>query len=330
VTSVAFSPDGKILASGGGNMVRLWDMVTRRLLEALPAGSTSAVTSIAFSPDGRMLAIGSNHAARLWDVASTRPSTAFATSNTPVTSVAFSPDGQLLAVGDSGGDIALWSVPSRHMIAHYPTGATVNGIAFSPSGNALAVGNSAGKVDLLDEQGNLIATYSDGGQSVSSVAFRSGTATLAVANSAGKVQLFSLPNSLKASSVSLAPGPTLTPTAAKAKLFVDEYFTAINEHNYAKYKTLLTLQQQTAQTQSSFDAGYATVTDSGITLTGVSEASAGQVVAQLTFTSIQNPAASVDNSACNQWNISLYLVPSGNGYLITGPPSNYQPHYSDC
>ncbi|MEK8103920.1 hypothetical protein NKG94_00320 [Micromonospora sp. M12] len=52
VFSVAFSPDGRTLASGGGKSVRLWDMATGRALKTL-TGHTGAAASVAFSPDGR-------------------------------------------------------------------------------------------------------------------------------------------------------------------------------------------------------------------------------------------------------------------------------------
>ena len=70
VNSVAFSPDGKILAAGSADgTVRLWDVTTRQQIGGPLKGNDGVVYSVAFSPDGKILATGSiGGAVRLWDV----------------------------------------------------------------------------------------------------------------------------------------------------------------------------------------------------------------------------------------------------------------------
>lgn len=72
--SVAFSPNGQILASGGpGSIISLWDLRARKELRTFSGQCFDVVSSVAFSPDGKTLASGyESGTVRLWDIASGR------------------------------------------------------------------------------------------------------------------------------------------------------------------------------------------------------------------------------------------------------------------
>ncbi len=130
--------------------------------------------------------------------------------------------------------------------------------------------------------------------------------------------------------MSLAAAAAASPAAPQVQTLLDRYFTAINEHDYSQYGTLLDPQMQQDNASASFAAGYATTTDSAETVTGISNTGDGDLAAVVTFTSYQDPSDSPDNSSCTQWAITLYLVPQNGGYLLGAPPSTYSPSYQAC
>ncbi|WUH88745.1 hypothetical protein OG900_38535 [Streptomyces sp. NBC_00433] len=181
VTSLAFSPDSRTLATGGADdTVRVWN--TTRARAALPVHLSMAAW-VAFAPDGRTLATGDRDGVKLWNAAARRIRATLTTDTIKASSVAISPDGTTLAVADQTSSVELWDLTTAH---HART--TLNGgsdpttsVAFSPDGSTLAVGRHDGTVQLWNLATRRAGTTVDGHVGiVESVAFSPDATTLAI------------------------------------------------------------------------------------------------------------------------------------------------------
>ena len=142
-TSVAFSPDGSLLAWGNdGADIILWDLKKGEMKGALVFHDI-AVKSITFSPDGSLLASGSgDKSVKLWDLKKQEVKQTLVGHTGEVKSVAFSPDGSLLASGSRDKSVKLWDV-KKGKVKQTLEGHTgeVKSVTFSPRGDFLVSGS---------------------------------------------------------------------------------------------------------------------------------------------------------------------------------------------
>ncbi|GAA4469672.1 hypothetical protein GCM10023170_085350 [Phytohabitans houttuyneae] len=158
---LAFTPDGRVLATGGSRGVQLWDVATSRQLGgpfadagAGVGGGGGAVSGLASAPDGRTLAVaGENGVVRLWDITTRQPiGRPLAGHTGDVLGVAFSPDGHTLATAGDDKTVRLWDTATHQQLGQPLTGHTdaVFSVAFSPDGRTLVTTSTDGTIRIWD------------------------------------------------------------------------------------------------------------------------------------------------------------------------------------
>ena len=203
VTSIAFSPDGRFLASASGALIKLWDIEKRRGITELK-GHRDTVNSVAFSPKGDFLASASeDNTVKLWTVKGKREAIyTFKGHTRGVNSVAFTADGETLASGSRDYTVKLWDVKNRREIATLrDDNKDVKSVAFSPDGKTLvsagdilnSVSDATVKIWAVAEKRDIGALW-EYHEDVSAIVFSPDGKMLASASEDNTVKLWTVEN----------------------------------------------------------------------------------------------------------------------------------------
>jgi WD40 repeat protein/energy-coupling factor transporter ATP-binding protein EcfA2 len=194
VDNIAFSPDGKTLATSGSERlfrpvptIVLWDTKGKELTDFKT--NQGKVNSIAFSPDGKLLVTGGGDGtARLWDTKG-KPLAVLEGHQGEVKSAMFSPDGKLIVTAGGDGTARLWDASGKPLAVRKHQG-QVNSVMFSPDGKLIVTAGKDNAAYLWDRSGKQLGVFKEPQGEVNSVAFSPNGKLLVAAEQDGNARVW--------------------------------------------------------------------------------------------------------------------------------------------
>lgn len=189
VWDLAWSPDGKIIATTNRDQVWLWQE-NGKLIRKFK-GHTSTVWAVTFSPDGKILASGGvDKTVKLWMLDSTKFESIPVKAQ--VIDIAFSPDGKLLAIAMNDGSLGIWNFVEQKMTIIKAHQQSIYRVIFTPDSQKLVTGSYDGKAKLWTHQGKELVTFDRGQDAVRGMAISADGKLLATGGNNKKIEIWNL------------------------------------------------------------------------------------------------------------------------------------------
>lgn len=196
VWSLAFSPDGQILASGGNDRaIKLWDLKTGELMRAISDAHAGAIWSVAIDPGGdKVISSSSDRTIKVWDLSTGRPIRTLRGHTDTVRVVAVSPDDKHIVSGSSDRTIKVWDLSTgvllRTLKGHTDT---VRALAISPNGYTIVSGGADNVVRVWNlNTGQLLSTLQGHTSRIIAIAMSPDGNTIASGGNDNTIRLWNL------------------------------------------------------------------------------------------------------------------------------------------